>query len=82
MNIFFSFHFRNVDEYVVGSRKKLLMSVFVKNQGEDSYETVFNMRMPYDVHYIRINKSAAHVSNIFLFVSQYNYQKSFDVIIF
>ncbi|XP_046919114.2 integrin alpha-PS2-like [Dermatophagoides farinae] len=50
----------NVDEYVVGSRKKLLMSVFVKNQGEDSYETVFNMRMPYDVHYIRINKSAAH----------------------
>ncbi|KAH9423941.1 hypothetical protein DERP_005526 [Dermatophagoides pteronyssinus] len=50
----------NVDEYVVGSRKKLLMSVWIKNQGEDSYETIFNMRMPYDVQYIRINKSAAH----------------------
>ncbi|KPM11081.1 integrin alpha-PS2-like protein, partial [Sarcoptes scabiei] len=50
----------NVDEYVVGSKKKLLMNVVVKNQGEDSYETVFNMRMPYDVQYIRINKSVAH----------------------
>lgn len=38
------------------------MSVWIKNQGEDSYETIFNMRMPYDVQYIRINKSAAHVS--------------------
>lgn len=37
------------------------MNVVVKNQGEDSYETVFNMRMPYDVQYIRINKSVAHV---------------------
>ena len=58
----FSCFYRNVDEYVVGSRKKLLMSVWIKNQGEDSYETIFNMRMPYDVQYIRINKSAAHVS--------------------
>lgn len=56
--------FRNVEEYVVGSRKKLLMSVAVKNNGEDSYETQFNMRMPYDVQYVRLNKSAAHVSMV------------------
>lgn len=48
----------NVDEYVVGSRKKLEMSITVKNRGEDSYETMFYMRMPYDVQYIRTNKSA------------------------
>lgn len=54
--------FRNVDEYVVGSRKKLEMSITVKNRGEDSYETMFYMRMPYDVQYIRTNKSAHNVS--------------------
>ena len=51
-----------MDEYVVGSRKKLEMNVNVRNRGEDSYETMFYMRMPYDVQYIRVNKSAAHVS--------------------
>ncbi|KAJ6225859.1 hypothetical protein RDWZM_004404 [Blomia tropicalis] len=50
----------NVDEYVVGSRKKLEMNVNVRNRGEDSYETMFYMRMPHDVQYIRVNKSAAH----------------------
>lgn len=53
---------RNVDEYVVGSRKKLEMAITVKNRGEDSYETMFYMRMPFDVQYIRTNKSAHNVS--------------------
>lgn len=51
-----------MDEYVVGSRKKLEMAITVKNRGEDSYETMFYMRMPYDVQYIRTNKSAHNVS--------------------
>ena len=51
---------------MVGSRKKLELKVSVKNHGEDSYETVFNLTMPYDVQFIKVNKTDQHVSYQFL----------------
>lgn len=60
------FRFRNVNEYVVGSRKKLEMAVSVRNNKEDAYETKFHLRMPYDVNYVRVNKTATHVSSFSL----------------
>lgn len=53
---------RNVDKYVVDSRKKLEMKVNVFNRGEDSFDTMFFMHMPYDVQYIRTNSSYPEVS--------------------
>jgi hypothetical protein len=46
-----------MDQYLIGSRKRLELDVTVKNAGEDAFEAMFYLYMPMGINYVNINKS-------------------------
>lgn len=46
-----------MDQYLIGSRKRLELDVTVKNGGEDAFEAMFYLYMPLGINYVNINKS-------------------------
>lgn len=51
----------NVDKYLLGSGKKLELDVIVKNEGEDSFESMFYMKLPPGVTYFNTIKLGGSV---------------------
>ena len=47
----------NMDQYLIGSRKRLELDITVKNAGEDAFEAMLYLYMPLEVNYVNINKS-------------------------
>lgn len=48
--------YRSVNQYLIGSEKRLELDVVVENKDEDSFETTFVMVMPAGVNYINIER--------------------------
>jgi len=48
--------YRSVNEYMLGSEKRLELDVIVENKNEDSFETTFLMPMPAGVNYIKVER--------------------------
>lgn len=46
-----------MQQYLIGSRKRLELDITVKNSGEDAFESMLHLFMPLDVNYVNINKS-------------------------
>ena len=46
-----------MDQYLIGSRKRLELDVTVKNAGEDAFEAEFYISMPTGINYVNVNKS-------------------------
>nr|XP_003704431.2 PREDICTED: integrin alpha-PS2 isoform X1 [Megachile rotundata] len=46
----------NVHKYLLGSGKKLELDVLVQNIGEDAFESTYNLRLPYGIDYINVEK--------------------------
>lgn len=47
---------RSSESYSLGSNEKLKVNVKVKNEGENSFETVFDMTIPLGVNYVKIER--------------------------
>lgn len=47
---------RNVEKYLLGSNKRLEVDVIVQNLGEDSFESMFYMRLPKGVNYFKTER--------------------------
>lgn len=47
----------NMEQYLIGSRKRLELDLSVENAGEDAFETMLYLQMPIDINYVKINKS-------------------------
>lgn len=57
--------FRSVSRYLLGSNENLELDVIVRNHGEDSFESTFDLHLPPGVDFIRItefDKSEIRVS--------------------
>jgi len=52
----FTFFFRSTESFLLGSNEKLKIDVTVKNEGEDSFETTFDMTVPPGVNYVKIER--------------------------
>lgn len=52
----FFFVCRSVESFLLGSSEKLKVDVMVKNEGEDSFETTFDMTVPPGVNYVKIER--------------------------
>ena len=48
--------YRSVNQYLLGSEKRLELDVIVENKNEDSFETTFMMALPAGVNYINIER--------------------------
>jgi hypothetical protein len=48
--------YRSVNQYLLGSEKRLELDVIVENKDEDSFETTFVMAVPAGVNYINIER--------------------------
>jgi len=48
--------FRDSESFLLGSNKKLKVDVIVQNEGEDSFETTFDMTVPPGVNYVKIER--------------------------
>lgn len=46
-----------MDQYLIGSRKRLELDLSVENKGEDAFEAMLYLQMPLDINYVKINKS-------------------------
>lgn len=55
-----SLHFpiisRNVNRYILGSGERMEVDVLVKNEGEDSFETSYEMGVPLGLNYVNIER--------------------------
>lgn len=47
---------RNVKRYLLGSGEKLFVDVVVMNEGEDAFESVFDMKVPAGINYVKIER--------------------------
>lgn len=47
----------NMEEYFIGSKKRIELSVNVTNRGEDAFETMMYLEIPQEVNYVNINKT-------------------------
>ena len=47
----------NMDQYLIGSRKRLELDITVKNAGEDAFESMVYLFMPLGVNYVSLNRS-------------------------
>lgn len=54
MRIFF--FFRSSESFLLGSNEKLKVDVIVQNEGEDSFETTFDMTVPPGVNFVKIER--------------------------
>ncbi|XP_013784420.2 integrin alpha-PS2-like [Limulus polyphemus] len=52
----------NMDEYLIGSRKKLELTVNITNHGEDAFEAMLYLETPQDFNYVNINKTSASMT--------------------
>lgn len=50
------FFFRSSESFLLGSNEKLKVDVIVQNEGEDSFETTFDMTVPPGVNYVKIER--------------------------
>lgn len=48
--------FRDSESFLLGSNKKLKVDVIVQNEGEDSFETTFDMTVPPGINYVKIER--------------------------
>lgn len=46
-----------MDQYLIGSRKRLELDITVKNAGEDAFEAMLYLFMPLEVNYVNLNKT-------------------------
>ncbi|XP_050437291.1 integrin alpha-PS2 isoform X2 [Adelges cooleyi] len=46
----------NVDSFLLGSSDKLKVEVIVQNEGEDSFETSFDMTVPQGINFVKIER--------------------------
>jgi len=56
INILIYVIYRSVNQYLLGSEKRLELDVIVENKHEDSFETTFVMVVPAGVNYINIER--------------------------
>lgn len=47
---------RNVKRYLLGSGERLFVDVVVTNEGEDAFESVFDMKIPAGINYVNIER--------------------------
>ncbi|XP_066582926.1 integrin alpha-PS2 isoform X2 [Prorops nasuta] len=46
----------NVARYLLGSEKTLELDVLVRNEGEDAFESTYNLKLPAGINYIKIER--------------------------
>lgn len=46
-----------MDQYLIGSGKRLVLEVQIENFGEDAFEAMMYLFMPLDINYVNLNKS-------------------------
>lgn len=51
-----NFTFRSAESFLLGSNEKLKIDVIVQNEGEDSFETTFDMTISPGVNYVKIER--------------------------
>lgn len=49
-------HFRSVNRYILGSGERMEVDVLVENDGEDSFETSYEMGVPLGLNYVNIER--------------------------
>ncbi|KAI1304094.1 Integrin alpha-PS2 [Halotydeus destructor] len=47
----------NMEQYLIGSKKKLELEMTIENGGEDAFESMLILNMPLDINFVRITKS-------------------------
>ncbi|GFS58279.1 integrin alpha-PS2 [Trichonephila inaurata madagascariensis] len=47
----------NMDQYSIGTKKRLELDMTIRNAGEDAFESMLYVTMPLDVNYINIERS-------------------------
>ncbi|XP_055952376.1 integrin alpha-PS2-like [Argiope bruennichi] len=47
----------NMEQYSIGTKKRLELDMTIRNAGEDAFESMLYVKMPLDVNYINIEKS-------------------------
>lgn len=46
-----------MEQYSIGTKKRLELNVTIRNGGEDAFESMLYVTMPPDVNYVNIDKS-------------------------
>lgn len=47
---------RSAESFLLGSNEKLKVDIIVQNEGEDSFESTFDMTVPPGVNYVKIER--------------------------
>jgi integrin alpha 8 len=58
------FPFSNVENYLLGSERRLELNVEVFNSGEDAFESMFYLTIPPGLNYINIERLGADSSSV------------------
>lgn len=54
-----------MEQFLIGSQKRLELNIILINSGEDAFESMLNMNMPLDVDYVNIGRVRPTVKAIF-----------------
>lgn len=46
-----------MQQYLIGSRKRLELEIEIENAGEDAFEAMLHLFMPLDVNFVNTNKT-------------------------